>query len=60
MNPTKMLLPLTLAAAMVFPTAGALFHHTSTAPHRSFARRHPVLTTVAGVAVVHHLLKHRR
>lgn len=59
MNSKKMLLPLTLVATMVFPTAGALFHHT-TAPHRSFARRHPVITTVAGVAVVHHLLKHRR
>ena len=59
MNPAKkLMLALTLSTAMLVPTAGAFGNHTN-APHRNFAQRHPVITTIAGAVVVHHFLKRR-
>lgn len=59
MNPAKkLMLALTLSTAMVIPTAGAVGNQTN-APHRNFAQRHPIITTVAGAAVLHHFLKRR-
>ena len=58
MNPAKkLMLALTLSTAMALPTAGAFGTHTN--PHRNFAQRHPIITGLAGAAVVHHFL-HRR
>ena len=59
MNPVKkLMLALTVSTALVAPTAGAFGNHTN-APHRNFAQRHPIITTIAGAAVIHHFLKRR-
>lgn len=63
-NAKKMVLALTLTtAAAVAPVASAFsFHHkaATTTTHRNFVQRHPVISTVAGAAVLHHFLKPRR
>ncbi|WP_407541914.1 hypothetical protein Q0M94_20770 (plasmid) [Deinococcus radiomollis] len=59
MNLTKkLMLALTLSTALVAPTAGAYGNHANT-PHRNFAQRHPIITTLAGAAVIHHFVKRR-
>ena len=62
-NAKKMMLALTLTtAAAVTPVAGAFpFHHKSatTTTHRNFIQRHPVISAVAGGALLHHFLKPR-
>lgn len=54
----KLMLALTLSTAMVVPVAGAS-NNTTGAPHRNFAQRHPIVTAVAGAAVIHHFVKRR-
>ena len=59
MNPAKkLMLSLTVTTALIAPTAGAI-GNTNQHPHRNFAQRHPIVTTVAGAAVLHHFLKRR-
>ena len=59
MNPAKkVMLALTFTTALIVPTAGAT-GNTNLHPHRNFAQRHPIITTVAGAAVLHHFLKRR-